>query len=346
MDKRVIFAVAGSGKTARIIEKLELNKRSLIITYTENNYKNLKIRIIRKFGFFPENIKLYTYFTFLYSFCYKPFLSRTLKAKGISWEIPSRYLKKDIGSLAPNYSYFMDRNRKLYSNRIAKLLEQMQIQKEVIDRLEKYVDNLFIDEIQDFGGHDFNLLKFITKSNINITFVGDFYQHTFDTSKDGNTNKNIHKEYEKYKLLFQKMGLIVDTESLKKSYRCSPDTCNFVSTKLDIYIESDKDDKTNILYVDDEEEADRIFRDNNIVKLFYQNSTKYSCYSNNWGKSKGEDHYEDVCIVLNPTTLGKYTKDKLLELNPQTKNKLYVACTRTRGNLYFISEKMYKKFKI
>lgn len=343
MDKRVIFAVAGSGKTATIINSLNLDEKSLIVTYTENNYKNLKSRIIQKFGYFPDNIKLYTYFIFLYSFCYKPFLSRRLKAKGMLWDNPPTWTLK-IKREQPKY--YINENKKLYHNRIAKLLEVMKVQNEVNNRLEKYYDNLFIDEIQDFGGHDFNLLKSITKSNINITFVGDFYQHTFDTSNDGNTNKNIHKEYEMYKLLFQKMGLIVDTESLNKSYRCSPNICDFVSRKLDIDIESHKDDETNILYVEDEEEADSIFRDNNIVKLFYQNSTKYSCYSNNWGKSKGEDLYQDVCIVLNPTTLGKYSKDKLSELNPQTKNKLYVACTRTRGNLYFINEKMYKKFKI
>lgn len=42
MDKRIIFAVAGAGKTTTIINKLSLEEDSLIITYTENNFKNLK----------------------------------------------------------------------------------------------------------------------------------------------------------------------------------------------------------------------------------------------------------------------------------------------------------------
>ena len=35
----------------------------------------------------------------------------------------------------------------------------MDIENLINERLEKYYTNLFIDEIQDFGGHDFNFLK-------------------------------------------------------------------------------------------------------------------------------------------------------------------------------------------
>lgn len=87
MDKRVIFAVAGSGKTTYIIDSLSHNKRSLIVTYTIGNYNNLCEKILKKFnGIWPENICVMKYFTFLYRFCYKPFLSDKVKAKGIFYE--------------------------------------------------------------------------------------------------------------------------------------------------------------------------------------------------------------------------------------------------------------------
>ena len=57
MDKRVILAVAGSGKTTYIINQLDLNKRSLIITYTTNNIENLRTGVIKKFGYFLILIK-------------------------------------------------------------------------------------------------------------------------------------------------------------------------------------------------------------------------------------------------------------------------------------------------
>lgn len=50
MDKRVIFAVAGSGKTTRLIDDLDLVKRVLLITYTESNYQEICRRVLVKFG--------------------------------------------------------------------------------------------------------------------------------------------------------------------------------------------------------------------------------------------------------------------------------------------------------
>ena len=73
MDKRIVLAVAGSGKTTEIINRLSENNRALIITYTQENCKILVNGIIEKFGYIPTGIKVYTYFTFLYSFCFKPY---------------------------------------------------------------------------------------------------------------------------------------------------------------------------------------------------------------------------------------------------------------------------------
>ena len=74
MDKRVVFAVAGSGKTARLINELDLVKRVLLITYTECNCEEIRRRVLVKFGHLPDNITVCTYFTFLNSFCYRPLL--------------------------------------------------------------------------------------------------------------------------------------------------------------------------------------------------------------------------------------------------------------------------------
>ena len=83
----MIFAVAGSGKTTFIVESLVKEKRSLIVTYTNSNYDNLSQKILKKFnGVWPETITLMTYFQFLYRFCYKPFLSDRVKARGIIYE--------------------------------------------------------------------------------------------------------------------------------------------------------------------------------------------------------------------------------------------------------------------
>lgn len=240
--------------------------------------------------------------------------------------------------------YYKTKNGYLYHNRIAKLCKKDHA-KSIKERIEKYFDFFMVDEIQDLGGHDFNLLQAIIPTKINCLFVGDFFQHTFDTSQDGNTNKNLYKCYKKYISTWAKTGITVDETTLSNSYRCSPTTCQFVTEQLQIQISSHRQDNTNITFVDNQDDADTLFSDDSKVKLFYQESNKYPCYSDNWGSSKGLDNFNDVCIILNKKTLNEYKANKLNELAPSTKNKLYVACTRAKKNIYFIPHTFIDKYK-
>jgi hypothetical protein len=342
MDKKLILAVAGSGKTSYIINELNLEKRFLLITYTINNTKNIREEIIKKFGYFPKNIELYSYYPFLYSFCFKPFLSYKIKVKGIYWDAPPGHTKKLRRS---SIDYYLSPSRRLYHNRIARMLEEAKIFGEINERLAKYYDYLFIDEVQDFGGHDFSLLKSMVNANITLLFVGDFFQHTFDTSRDGSINSGLHDNFERYKQIFKNTGMSIDLTLLEKSYRCSLTVCEFITKNLGIDIKSHRTDITSVELIEDQSKAEEIFKDNEVVKLFYQESYRYRCYSKNWGDCKGENCYNDVCVVLNPTTYKLFKEGKLINLAGITKNKFYVACSRSKRNLYFTSEELVKKFK-
>ncbi len=334
MDKRVIFAVAGAGKTTHIINSLSHDRRSMIVTYTDNNYHHLCQRIIQKFGYMPENITVLTYFNFLYSFCYKPFLHEKYKARGIFWETIPRSAARYNAS---QKGYYISTSKYLFHNRIAKLVRQEALEN-VISRLQKYFDTLYVDEVQDFGGHDFNLLKALCASEINICLVGDFYQHTFDTSRDGTVNKSLFNDFEQYKAIFESIGISVDTETLSHSFRCTSEVCTFIRDNLGIHIQSHKDEASQVLFISDQQRVFELFGCNQTVKLFYQKHSTYSCFSQNWGKSKGQDHYSNVCVVLNPTTMKAYNNSALSGIAPASRNKLYVACTRANNNLYFFEE--------
>jgi DNA helicase II / ATP-dependent DNA helicase PcrA len=336
MDKSIILAVAGSGKTSSIINRLDENKRTLIITYTNNNFNNLRLKTIKRFGYLPPNIKIYTYFTFLYSFCYKPFLFFKYRTKGINYKSKSHMKAKGL----PRY---LDKYGRLYHYRISKFLEVNKVQSEVNNRIQNYFDNLFIDEIQDFAGNDFNFIKNISKINFDILYVGDFYQHTFDTSHDGNVNASLHDDYIKYQKQFETLGFNVDLNSLIKSYRCSPTVCNFITRNLGIKIESRRTSDSEVIFVSDKNESQKIIASNDIHKLFLKEHYKFNCLSINWGESKGIDHFEDVCVVLNKKTEEYYKKDKLIELSAMVKNKLYVACSRARNNLYILSGSWFER---
>lgn len=340
MDKRVVLAVAGAGKTTFIIEQLKEDSRALLVTYTDNNTRNLKNRVIDKFDYIPEGIKILSYFKFLYSYCFKPLYGYELNTKGINFESPF-----SMRASKNQDQYYFDKERRVYSNRLALYLMHHKKTKEVISRLERYFENIFIDEAQDFSSYDFDFLCELTSGTYSLNLVGDFYQRTFATSRDGNKGSSLFKDYNNYTGELTKKGFVLDVSTLVKSHRCPPDVCNFITDNLGIHIDSHKKASGNIKFIDSDEEVDALFKNDKIVKLFYQNSSKYPGNTDNWGNVKGLDDFEDVCVVLNPTTLKAYKNNTLNKLAPTTKNKFYVACTRTKKNLYFIDEANLKKYK-
>lgn len=79
-----------------------------------------------------------------------------------------------------------------------------------------------------------------------------------------------------------------------------------------------------------------------MIAILLSNSADYGFGHRNWGDVKGVDSFYDVCVVLNKTTSKFMRNNKLMELTPSTRNKLYVAITRARGNVYLIEDKMLK----
>ena len=339
MDKKVVFAVAGSGKTTSIVDRLDLERRFLIVTFTHANYDNLRAKIVGKFGWLPENIVVMTYFSFLYGFCFRPILGMRMGERGIDYRRPGpearRFNIREDG-------YFMGPGRRLYSNRMARLIEARGAHADVMRRLEKYYDVLCVDEVQDMAGHDFTLLIALCAAEVDIHLVGDFYQHTYDTSRDGATNKTLHVDYEAYKRRFGKAGLDVDTRTLAVSRRCAPEICGFISDNLKIPIESSAESVGSVIKVSAQTDADELFARSDVVKLFVKEHYRYGCHSQNWGASKGEDSYGDVCVVLHDEASRAQAAGKLASLSAQTVNKLYVACSRARGNLYIAPAKLFK----
>lgn len=336
MDKRVIFAAAGSGKTTYIVNRLADRRRSLIVTYTKGNYANMHKKIRAKNdGKWPENITLMTYFSFLYCFCYKPFLADKIGAKGILYEAnPSKFDRQS------QTKYYLSNGKYLYSNRLALLLENRCVLDDIRARIKKYFDEFIIDEVQDFAGRDFNFLRQLMTLELDMLFVGDFFQHTFDTSRDGSVNKSLFDNKTTYEALFTSKGFVIDNTTLKKSWRCSKNVCDYIRDKIgiDIYSRRHDNDNTSIEFISDNDSIKEILLNNQIVKLHYQNGSKSGIGHKNWGETKGEDHYQDICVLLNKKTEKMLRDDKLSELPQSTKNKLYVAITRARGNVYIIDE--------
>lgn len=323
-NKVVLNAVAGSGKTTYIIEQLDITKKSLILTYTINNQDNLKERIIKEYGYMPENIYVYGYFEFLLNFIIKPLC--LFPISNILYYTPSYH----------DPSPFTKDKKLIYSNRIAKYI--IDSFPEFKYRIEKYFDTMFIDEIQDLASDDFKWMMALGEIKIPVTLVGDFNQHTYDSSRRGNHLKNLYKNKSLYKEKLEKAGFYFDEQTLVKSYRCSKSVCEFIKNKLEINIESYYENTSTLELVEDTTQIEKLLEDDSIVKLFYEKATNYRIKSSNWGDSKGMS-YSNVCLILNPTTSKAFLNNELNNLNPLTSGKFYVACTRTENNLWFVHQK-------
>lgn len=339
MDKRVIFAVAGSGKTTLLIERLSERSRTLILTHTVNNERHLKARIISRFGFLPETVRVMTWFEFLHGFCCRPLLQQRLGIRGLSFSPAPQKVSRS------QKRHFQDYSGRVYHCRLSLLLIYHEMMPAIRARFERYYDELLVDEVQDFAGHDFNFLLKLCEVNASVLLAGDFYQHTFDTSRDGSTNASLHDDFHRYETRFRTAGITPDRETLSRTWRCSQVVCDFISGQLNIGIEAHGLHMTRIETVSDRQRAAALHADDGVIKLFYREHHRYGCYSMNWGASKGLDHFRDVCIVLGSTHWRLFSRGELSTLPAPSRNKLYVACSRARGNITFVPENLLSPFR-
>ncbi|WP_414048577.1 hypothetical protein [Macrococcus animalis] len=340
MDKRKVIynAVAGSGKTTEIINKLNENERSLILTYTNNNEKVLTERVINKFGYIPDNIVIKKIYTFLYSFCLKPFLPISFDINGIT------YLTNDNYRIKSNtLRYYFTDGRYIYNNKISKLILDKEF--DFIDRLNKFFDNIFIDEFQDLASDEIDIALKLFEFSGNVYLYGDYFQTTYSTSSRGNKNKGIKKDIDIFLNKYKLKGYEINNDEFIFSKRCPQSVTEFVTNKINIEMKSCTDEIFDVRLLEDKEDIQNVLENDDIPKLFYQKSNDYNVFSMNWGESKGLT-FGDVCVVLNKTTYKNYISGTLMDLVPTTKNKFYVACTRCTRNLYFVEETKIKQYKM
>ena len=362
MDKKLVMAVAGSGKTYLICNSIDSEKRNLILAFTHENIKNILHELIERFGAIPENTIISTFHSFLFGDCIQPYHSmicdlystKLFNCEGVMFLTPptpmigkkynTMYVKDNrLKHYIPRKKYYCSLMAKLILKNCDTLLST------VLNRINKFYDTIFIDEYQDYRNDEYELLSAIIQGfSGDIFLAGDFYQHS--VSGNNNTGKPFGtaqkpKSYQEYKHLIEKLGVTIDETRLSKSRRCSNLVCDFVKSKLGIGIESYDGHAGDVIQILTTTEADRILTDNSICKLLLRDSGKYlfSCF--NWSYSKG-DTYEKTCVVLTDDT-STLMEDgfRCDRIAPTTRNKLYVALTRSRTDVYLMPKPIFDQVK-
>lgn len=366
MAKRVILAVAGAGKTYHICHKIVPTKRNLILAFTHENIHNIQKELCDAHGCVPELTTVSTFDSFVYHqliLPYEPsigeyFMEPTFISHGIcTIPPPSQIIKNAKGKPVPNSLYqtkdklkhYVNARGQYYCANLSELVLQVKkgrnsLIKRVATRLNLLYDCVLIDEFQDFREYDYELIMALAKQLNDIILVGDYYQHSVSAINNSGKpfkNRSTYVSYDAFVAKLQKFGFEVDLTTLDKSRRCSEEVCTYVSKKLRISITSTGDHSGAVIWIDDDSIS--VLDDNQIVKLVFQEAGKYTFPALNWSYSKG-DTVDSACVILTDK-LNNLDSDKFnpFFIKQSTINKLYVAMTRSRGDLYLIKASTFKK---
>ncbi len=345
----VIIAAAGSGKTTLIINHAlkQKDKKILILTYTLFNLEQIKQKIINKVGVIPKNLHVQSWFSFLLKHCVRPYQNFIYEKKRIENIQFENGKSVPFVKMSDIEKYYFKNKTKIYTDKISLFACKCNESSRnlVINRLEKIYDYIYIDEIQDLAGYDFDLLRLMFNSNIKINVVGDNRQATFSTN---NSPKN--KKYKGKNIL----DLFTDWQDdnlckikyKSKSHRCNQAICDFADIlfpnmpKTKSYnVETTGHD--GIFFITQTDLRDYICKYNPIL-LRYDKRTKIDdTLIYNFGAVKGLT-FERVLIIPNEP-IKKYLQTGDITKVENSKAKLYVAITRAKSSVAFLVDETLKK---
>lgn len=368
MAKKVILAVAGAGKTYHICHEIDPTKRNLILAFTHENIHNIQKELCNAHGCVPELTTVSTFDSFVYHqliLPYEPSIAEhfgcpKFVSRGICIiDPPPKTIKNTKGKPVANPLYkkkdrlahYVTMRGQYYCATLSELVLQVKKNREslikrVAARLNLFYDCVLIDEFQDFREYDYELIIALAKELHDVILVGDYYQHSVSaTNNSGKPFKNKAGDvsYEAFIEELKSAGFEVDLSTLDKSRRCSSEVCEYIDKKLGINITSCGENVGSVIWVS--ENAIEILEDQHIVKLIYKNSASYRFRAINWSYSKG-DTMDSVCVILTKD-FEKLSDEQFSSkgISGSTLNKLYVAMTRSRGNLYLMKASVFQDLK-
>lgn len=365
-----MLAVAGAGKTYHICHEIDPQKRNLILAFTHENIHNIRSELIVAWGRVPELTTVMTFDSFVYRYfiCpYEPtiaghFGQDGFRSKGITTidpppktipilrngrNIPNpKYKSKD------QFEHYITSGDQYYCATISELVMYVKKGKESLikraaARLNLFYDQVCIDEFQDFREYDYDLIIGLSKLLNSVLLVGDYYQHSVSAINNSGKpfkNRKNNVSYPDFVAELKRQKFDVDETTLSKSRRCSKDICDFVKEKLRINIESAEINAGKVKWVT-EDQVESVLQNPAILKLVFNVATNYSFDSMNWSYSKG-DTVGAACVILTDKFEKLDSEEFSLTGIPEpTINKLYVAMTRSKGDLFLMKASAFKKYK-
>lgn len=362
----MILASAGAGKSRYIAEqalkKAAGNQTILILTYTVSNQEELLEQICRINRVKPRNVVIKGWFTFLLEDMIRPYQRCMFPARivGIDFNATDPHVRghftikgrgEKIGDSYNPRHFLTSDHQKAHTTYLSKLAARINEEAEgkPVQRLAEIYDAVYIDEVQDLGSWDFDVLKAVAGSGVG-TFecVGDFRQTIYRTSP-AKRKKPVSDDHKL--AAFQAMGFVPEHMSI--SWRCIQVICKFAdllhasegryppTESMLTEVPAEFHAHHGIFVVPPSHVAAYMDCYNPVILRWSVATAAELCTGRNaynFGEAKGLG-FDRVLIV--PTK--SYTefiggKHKVFQdaKTAEAKNKLYVAITRARYSVAFI----------
>lgn len=338
---RIIVASAGSGKTTLIVDDAcdAPRARSALITYTTNNTSEIRAKTYEKMGFIPEHISISPWFTFLLRHFVRPY-QNCLYPRRVS-RISFVQGRSTRGSLESNVQrHYFGKPGQIYSDKVSKFACRVieNTRGLPLRRFERIFERLYIDECQDLGAYDLELVELLLTSRVQVTLVGDHRQATYRTN---NAQKNSRyagaKIIDKFREWEKKELAKIEVQN--HSYRCVQPICDFADQ---FYPGPPKTVSKNARTTDHDgifavprSSADAYIQRYHPQPLRYNRTTEGApAEAINFGAAKGME-FERVLIYPH-LMLEKFLGTGRVEDAGSALGKIYVAITRARQSAAFV----------
>ena len=339
------IGAAGSGKTQRLIERALAaaahGKRVLITTYTIENRNQIERRVAETCGVVPTNVDILTWYRFVINELCHPYQLAFLGEVGVVGSLnfegrPFRFAKKD------HPSFYLDKQGDVYKDRASALalMCNKTSQGKVIDRLASIYGEIYIDEMQDLAGHDFDLLDLLLASPPNVHLVGDPRQALYFTD-DSNKNKKYKGAF--FVAWLEERAGTVEIEWLNESHRCCQPILDWADALFEgyepttsLHAESQDGDGVHLLTRLELTGHLETYGAEIMVLRRQKTNDTMGLQAVNIGVSKGATYERVVLFGSKPmvqVALGTLSPDKM---SPIERNRLYVAVTRARRSVVIV----------
>lgn len=370
-NNKLMIAAAGSGKTTYLVNAAckQSSGTVLVTTYTEANEAEIINRIVKKKGCVPSNITVQTWFSFLLQHGVRPYqsaLDDSIHDVDIGFFLSSeksgkkvdRQGKPIISNGHPIFwgeadfkKHYFTSTLKIYSDKVSKFVFESNkaVAQEIVSRMSRIFDHIYIDEVQDLAGYDLELIKLLFACQSSMLLVGDPRQVTYLTHHSTKYGKYADGQIKGF--VENELGKTIDCEvdelTLNVSHRNNQAICDY-SSRLYPAFETPKacDCKECRASPSDHEgvfrlrrtDIDRYLDKYMPVQLRWSVTTPIRTQypAMNFGESKGAT-FERVLIY--PTKgMCEWVKNNNHKLQNETRAKLYVGITRARRSTAIVMD--------